>query len=170
MCRSFLTPDKEGLNPDGSHKYYGRFNFGVYTLNLPYIACLADGKIDEFWKLMDKYTELAHKALRCRYEHLKNTPSDIAPILWQHGAMARLQPGEKIEKLLRNNYATVSLGYAGIYETVYRLIGKSHTATDEGHDLAINIMQFMNDKCAKWRAEEGISYSVYGTPRLSWAA
>ena len=118
---------------------------------------------------MDKYTNIAHKALLCRYNHLKGTVSDVAPILWQHGCLARLKPGETIDKLLINNYSTVSLGYAGLYETCQRLIGKSHT-TDEGRELALKILHYLNDKCAEWRANENISYSVYGTPKLSWVA
>lgn len=168
-CRSFLTPDTVGLNPDGSHKYYGRFNFGVFTLNLPYIACLSNGNMEEFWKLMDKYTDVAHRALLCRYNHLKGTVSDVAPILWQHGCLARLNHGETIDKLLINNYSTASLGYAGLYETCQRLIGKSHF-TDEGRELALKILHYLNDKCAEWRAKENISFSLYGTPKLSWVA
>lgn len=144
-------------------KYYGRFNQGVVTINLPYIA-LASGKdLAKFWNLFDEKLELCHRALRIRHEHLLGTTSDIAPILWQHGAIARLKPGETIDKLLYGGYSTISLGYAGLYEAVLYLTGHSHT-DDEGKPLALDIMRYMNDKCAKWRAEEDIAYSLYGTP------
>lgn len=162
-CRSFLTVEDDVRNPDGSHKFYGRFNQGVVTINLPYIACLADGDEDAFWEYFDKYLEICHKGLRCRHERLLGTPSDIAPILWQHGALARLKKGETIDKLLYGGYSTLSLGYAGLYETVLRMTGKSHTDA-EGKSFAIAVMQKMNDKCAEWRAAENIAYSVYGTP------
>ena len=162
-CRSFLTPDTEGLNEDGTHKYYGRFNQGVVTLNLPDIACSSGGDESKFWEFMEERTELAHKALRCRHERLLGTLSDVSPIHWQNGAIARLKKGEMIDKLLYNNYSTISLGYAGLNECVKYMKGVSHT--DEGSkEFALAVMQFMNDKCATWREEENISYSVYGTP------
>ena len=162
-CRSWLTPDIVGLNSDGSHKYYGRFNCGVVTLNLPDVACSADGDEALFWKLMEERTELCHRALQIRHATLRGIPSDVAPILWQHGAIARLKKGETIDKLLYDNYCTISLGYAGLYECVFRMKGCSHTIA-AGKDFALSVMKFLNDKCAKWRAEENISYSVYGTP------
>lgn len=162
-CRSFLTPDTTGYGPNGTHKYYGRFNQGVVTINLPYIACMSDGNMDKFWELFDKYLELCHKALRCRHDRLLGTVSDVAPIMWQHGALARLKKGEVIDDLLLNNYSTLSLGYAGLYEMTQRMLGVSHTDV-KGQDFALSVMQYMNDKCAKWRAEETIGYSLYGTP------
>ncbi len=165
-CRSFLTPDTVGLNPDGSHKYYGRFNQSVVTINLVDVACSSNGDMDEFWRILDERLELCHKALRCRHERLKGTVSDLAPILWQYGALARLEKGEKIDKLLFGNYSTISLGYAGVYEMCVRMLGRSHT-DDEAKPFALKVMQFMNDKCAKWRSEENISYSLYGTPMES---
>ena len=162
-CRSFLTPDTEGLGEGGSHKYYGRFNQGVVTLNLVDVAC-SSGKDEElFWKLMDERTELCRKALMCRHNRLLGTVSDVAPILWQYGALARLRKGEKIDKLLYNNYSTISLGYAGLYECTMYMKGVSHT-DEAGRDFALRVMQYMNDKCAKWRAETNISFSLYGTP------
>ena len=162
-CRSFLTPDTEGLGEGGSHKYYGRFNQGVVTLNLVDVAC-SSGKDEElFWKLMDERTELCRKALMCRHNRLLGTVSDVAPILWQYGALARLEKGEKIDKLLYNNYSTISLGYAGLYECTMYMKGVSHT-DEAGKDFALRVMQYMNDKCAKWRAETNISFSLYGTP------
>ena len=130
-CRSFLTPDTEGLGKNGEHKYYGRFNQGVVTLNLVDVACSAEGNMDEFWKILEDRLELCHRALRCRHERLLGTISDVAPILWQHGALARLKKGEAIDKLLFNNYSTISLGYAGLYEMCVRMLGVSHT-TEEG--------------------------------------
>ena len=165
-CRSFLTPDTEGMNPDGSHKYYGRFNQGVVTINLVDVACSAEGDEETFWKLMEERTELCHRALQIRHDTLLGTPSDVAPILWQYGAIARLKKGETIDKLLYNNYSTISLGYAGLCECVYRMKGVSHT-TDEGHDFAIRVMEFLNRKTKEWRAAENISYSLYGTPMES---
>ncbi|MBQ9823240.1 MAG: anaerobic ribonucleoside-triphosphate reductase, partial [Solobacterium sp.] len=162
-CRSFLTPDTEGLGKDGSHKYYGRFNQGVVTLNLVDVACSSEGNEERFWELMEERTELCHRALMCRHERLKGTPSDVAPILWQYGALARLEKGEVIDKLLYNNYSTISLGYAGLSECTHYMKGASHT-DPEGKGFAIKVMQFMNDKCAKWRAESNISFSLYGTP------
>lgn len=168
-CRSFLTPDTEGLNEGGTHKYYGRFNQGVVTLNLPDIACSSQGDIEKFWALMDERCELAKKALMCRHNRLKGTLSDVSPIHWQNGAIARLAKGETIDKLLYNNYSTISLGYAGLNECTKFMKGVSHTDA-EGKDFALAVMQFMNDKCAEWRTETNISFSVYGTPKLSWVA
>ena len=162
-CRSFLTPDTTGLAEDGSHKYYGRFNQGVVTLNLVDVACSSGKDEDLFWKLMDERTELCKRALMCRHERLLGTPSDVAPILWQYGALARLKKGEKIDKLLYNNYSTISLGYAGLCECTKYMKGVSHT-DEAGKDFALRVMQYMNDKCAKWRAETNISFSLYGTP------
>ena len=162
-CRSFLTPDTVGMNPDGSHRYYGRFNQGVVTLNLVDVALSSGGDMDRFWAIFDSRLELCHKALRCRHERLLGTPSDVAPILWQYGAIARLAKGEVIDKLLYDNYSTISLGYAGLYECVKYMTGVSHTAP-EGKPFALRVMEYMNEKCAAWRKEENISYSLYGTP------
>ena len=156
-CRSFLTPDP--IN----HKYYGRLNQGVVTLNLVDVACSSGGDEAKFWELMEERTELCKKALMCKHERLKGTPSDVAPILWQHGALARLKKGEKIDALLYDNYSTISLGYAGLCECTYRMKGCSHTQP-EGKEFALNVMRFMNEKCAQWRAETNISFSLYGTP------
>ena len=160
-CRSFLTVEDSQRNPDGSHKYYGRFNQGVVTINLVDVACSSYGDMDMFWKILDERLELCHRALRCRHERLLGTVSDVAPILWQHGALARLKKGETIDKLLYNGYSTISLGYAGLYEMCVRMTGESHTAK-KGHDFALAVMQKLNDKCAEWKAAENISYSVYG--------
>ncbi|MBQ9685977.1 MAG: anaerobic ribonucleoside-triphosphate reductase [Lachnospiraceae bacterium] len=165
-CRAFLTPDTVGLSPDGSHKYYGRFNQGAVTINLVDAACSADGNEDRFWKIMEERTELCHKALRIRHETLLGTPSDVAPILWQHGAMARLPKGAVIDPFLYDNYSTISLGYAGLCECVYRMKGVSHT-DPAGHDFGIAVMEFLNEKCRAWREAENISYSLYGTPMES---
>ncbi len=165
-CRSFLTPDTVGLDPDHKHKYYGRFNQGVVTINLVDVACSSDGDIDRFWNILEERLELCHRALRCRHERLLGTVSDVAPILWQHGALARLKKGEVIDKLLFGNYSTISLGYAGLYEMCYRMTGKSHT-DPEAKEFALSVMQKLNDKCGEWRAAENISYSVYGTPMES---
>ena len=165
-CRAFLTPDTVGLSPDGSHKYYGRFNQGAVTINLVDVACSAEGDEDKFWKLMEERTELCHKALRIRHETLLGTPSDVAPILWQYGAISRLGKGEKIDRLLYDNYSTISLGYAGLCECVYRMKGVSHT-DPVGHDFGIAVMKFLNKKTAQWREAENISYSLYGTPMES---
>ena len=162
-CRSFLTPDKEGLGENGEHKYYGRFNQGVVTLNLVDVACSSGKDEETFWKLMEDRTELCYRALMCRHKRLLGTPSDVAPILWQYGALSRLKKGEKIDKLLFNNYSTISLGYAGLCECTKYMKGVSHT-DPAGKDFALKVMQFMNDKCAKWRAATNISFSLYGTP------
>ncbi|MBR4542882.1 MAG: anaerobic ribonucleoside-triphosphate reductase [Lachnospiraceae bacterium] len=162
-CRSFLTPDISGLGENGAHKYYGRFNQGVVTLNLVDVACSSGKDEDKFWQLMESRTELCKRALMCRHERLLGTPSDVAPILWQFGALARLKKGEKIDKLLYNNYSTISLGYAGLCECTRYMKGVSHTDAD-GKDFALRVMHFLNDKCAKWRSETNISFSLYGTP------
>ena len=165
-CRSFLTVEDSQRNPDGSHKFYGRFNQGVVTLNLVDVACSAQGNMDRFWAILDERLELCHRALRCRHERLRGTVSDVAPILWQNGALARLKKGETIDKLLYNGYSTISLGYAGLYEMCMRMYGKSHT-DPEAKEFALKVMQRLNDKCAEWKAAENISYSVYGTPMES---
>lgn len=160
-CRSFLTPY---IDPNtGKGKYYGRFNQGVVTVNLPFVAMSSQRDLDTFWREFDETLELCHRALRLRHERLLGTPSDVAPILWQYGALARLEKGEPIDKLLYGGYSTLSLGYAGLYEAVYYLTGHSHTDL-EGEPLALAIMQYMNDKCAEWKAAENIDYSLYGTP------
>ena len=165
-CRSFLTVEDSQRNPDGSHKFYGRFNQGVVTLNLVDVACSSKGDMDRFWEILDERLELCHKALRCRHERLLGTVSDVAPILWQNGALARLKKGEKIDKLLYNGYSTISLGYAGLYEMCMRMLGKSHT-DPEAKPFALAVMQKLNDKCAEWKKAENISYAVYGTPMES---
>ena len=165
-CRSFLTVEDSQRNADGSHKYYGRFNQGVVTINLVDVACSSEGDMDRFWAILDERLELCHEALRCRHERLLGTISDVAPILWQNGALARLKKGEKIDKLLFNGYSTVSLGYAGLYEMCMRMLGKSHT-DPEARPFALKVMQHLNDKCKEWKAAENISYSVYGTPMES---
>ncbi|MCR4938031.1 MAG: anaerobic ribonucleoside-triphosphate reductase [Lachnospiraceae bacterium] len=162
-CRSFLTPDTAGLGENGKHKYYGRFNQGVVTLNLVDVACSSGKDEEKFWKLMDERTDLCYRALMCRHERLLGTPSDVAPILWQFGALARLKKGEKIDKLLFDNYSTISLGYAGLCECTRYMKGVSHTDPD-GKEFALKVMQYMNDKCAKWRKDTNISFSLYGTP------
>ena len=165
-CRSFLTVEDSQRNADGSYKFYGRFNQGVVTINLVDVACSSEGNIDRFWQILDERLELCHRALRCRHERLLGTVSDVAPILWQYGALARLQKGETIDKLLYGGYSTISLGYAGIHEMCVRMTGKSHT-DPEARPFALQVMQRLNDKCAQWKAAENISYSVYGTPMES---
>ena len=173
-CRSFLTPDRftdagvgnianAGNYEPGKHKYYGRFNQGVVTINLPDVALSSGGNMDKFWKIFEDRLELCHRALRCRHERLLGTPSDVAPILWQHGALARLAKGEPIDKLLYGGYSTISLGYAGLYECVKYMTGKSHT-DPEATPFALSVMQKMNDKCKEWKLAENIDYSLYGTP------
>ena len=159
-CRSFLTPY---VNKNENPKYYGRFNQGVVTVNLIDIGLSAGKDLDKFWKIFDERMELCHRALQCRHERLTGTLSDAAPILWQYGALARLKKGEKIDKLLHGGYSTLSLGYAGLWECVYSLIGKKLTEK-EGKELGLKIMQKLNDYCAKWKKEENIDYSIYGTP------
>ena len=165
-CRSFLTVEDSQRNADGSHKFYGRFNQGVVTINLVDVACSSEGDMDKFWEILDERLELCHRALRCRHERLLGTISDVAPILWQYGALARLKKGEKIDPLLFGGYSTISLGYAGLYEMCMRMLGKSHT-DPEASPFAMKVMQRLNDKCAEWKAAENISYSVYGTPMES---
>jgi len=165
-CRSFLTEDKEGLGENGKHKYYGRFNQGVVTINLVDVACSSDGDMEKFWEILDERLELCHRALRLRHERLLGTVSDVAPILWQYGALARLKKGETIDKLLFNNYSTISLGYAGLYEMCVRMLGVSHT-TEQGREFSLKVMEKLNEACKTWRAAENISYSVYGTPMES---
>ena len=174
-CRSFLTPDdftdrgvgniaNAGNYQPGQHKYYGRFNQGVVTINLPDIALSSEGDFDTFWKLFEERTELCHRALRLRHERLLGTLSDVAPILWQHGALARLGKHEKIDRLLYDGYSTISLGYAGLYECVKYMTGKSHSDEGEGEAFGLKVMQALNDKCKQWREAENIAYSIYGTP------
>lgn len=159
-CRSFLTPY---VDEDGNPKYYARFNQGVVTINLPAVGLTARGDFDKFWRVLDEKLELCHRALRIRHERLLGTTSDVAPILWQYGAIARLEEGEKIDKLLYGGYSTISLGYAGLYECVKAMTGHSHT-DPEAREFALAVMQKLNDKCAEWREAEDIAYSVYGTP------
>ena len=165
-CRSFLTVEDSQRNADGSHKFYGRFNQGVVTINLVDVACSAEGNMERFWEILDERLELCHRALRCRHERLLGTVSDVAPILWQNGALARLKKGETIDKLLFDGYSTISLGYAGLYEMCMRMLGKSHT-DPEAKPFALAVMQCLNDKCKEWKEAENISYSVYGTPMES---
>ncbi len=173
-CRSFLTPDRftetgagnianAGNYVPGERKYYGRFNQGVVTINLPDVALSSGGSMDKFWDIFEERLELCHKALRCRHERLKGTLSDAAPILWQYGALARLKKGEPIDKLLYGGYSTISLGYAGLYECVKFMTGKSHT-DPAATPFALQVMQKMNDKCKEWKLAEDIDYSLYGTP------
>ena len=173
-CRSFLTPDRftdMGIGniakakdyEEGKHKYYGRFNQGVVTINLPDVALSSQKDEEKFWEIFDERLDMCHRALRIRHERLLGTKSDVAPILWQHGALARLEPGETIDELLYHGYSTLSLGYAGLYECVKYMKDASHTAP-EGKDFALAVMQHMNDACSKWKAEEDIDYSLYGTP------
>lgn len=174
-CRSFLTPDDftdKGIGNianasnyiKGQHKYYGRFNQGVVTLNLPDIALSSEGDMDTFWQLFDERTELCHRALRLRHERLLGTTTDVAPLLWQYGAIARLPKHEKIDRLLYDGYSTISLGYAGLYECVKYMTGKSHSDEAKGEKFGLQVMQALNDKCSQWRSEENIAYSLYGTP------
>ena len=172
-CRSFLTPDRTNSLGNiakaknyvkGKGKYYGRFNQGVVTINLPDIALSADEDMDKFWKIFDERLELCHRALQLRHKRLSNVTSDVAPILWQHGALARLEKGESIHELLHHGYSTISLGYAGLYECVKVMTGHSHTDNGKGKEFALKVMQHLNDKCAEWKKEEDIDYSVYGSP------
>ena len=173
-CRSFLTPDRftdagvgnianAGNYEPGKHKYYGRFNQGVVTINLPDVALSSGGNIEKFWSIFEDRLELCHRALRCRHDRLRGTLSDAAPILWQYGACARLKKGEPIDRLLYDGYSTISLGYAGLYECVKYMTGKSHT-DPAATPFALSIMQKMNDKCKEWKTAENIDYSLYGTP------
>ena len=172
-CRSFLTPDramsigniaKAKNYVEGKGKYYGRFNQGVVTINLPDIALTSGKDMDIFWKVFDERLELCHRALQIRHKRLSKVTSDVAPILWQHGALARLEKGESIHELLHHGYSTISLGYAGLYECVKYMTGHSHTDNGKGHEFGIQVMQKLNDACAKWKEQEDIDYSVYGTP------
>ena len=174
-CRSFLTPDRftdKGIGniadaknyEPNKHKYYGRFNQGVVTISLPDIAFSSEGDMDKFWELFEERTELCHKALRARHERLKGTSSDVAPILWQYGALARLKKHEKIDRLLYDGYSTISLGYAGLYECVKYMTGHSHSDEGVGEAFGLEVMQALNDKCAQWKEAENIDYSLYGTP------
>lgn len=165
-CRSFLTVEDSQRKSDGSHKYYGRFNQGVVTINLVDVACSSHGDMDAFWRIYEERLDLCHRALRCRHERLLGTISDVAPILWQNGALARLKKGETIDKLLFGGYSTISLGYAGLCEMCVRMIGKTHTSP-EGREFSLQVMQKLNDKCKEWSEAENISYSVYGTPMES---
>ena len=173
-CRSFLTPDRftdagignianAGNYEPGKHKYYGRFNQGVVTINLPDVALSSGGNLEKFWSIFEERLELCHRALRCRHDRLKGMLSDVAPILWQYGALARLNKGEPIDKLLYDGYSTISLGYAGLYECVKFMTGKSHT-DPSATPFALSVMQKMNDKCKEWKTAENIDYSLYGTP------
>ena len=173
-CRSFLTPDRFTENGVGNianaknydptkHKYYGRFNQGVVTINLVDVACSSGGDMTKFWKIFDERLDLCYRALMCRHNRLKGTLSDAAPILWQHGALARLEKGEKIDKLLYDGYSTISLGYAGLYECTKYMTGKSHTDPD-GKPFALSVMEHMNEACDKWKEETNIDFSIYGTP------
>ena len=159
-CRSFLTPY---IDENGKPKYYGRFNQGVVTINLVDVACSSKRDMNKFWQIFDERLDLCYRALMCRHERLKGTPSDVAPILWQHGALARLKKGEKIDKLLYGGYSTISLGYAGLYECVKYMTGKSHT-DPSATPFAIEVMQHLNDACTKWKEKENIDFSLYGTP------
>ena len=171
MCRSFLTPDRLMENIanaknyiEGKGKYYGRFNQGVVTINLVDVALSSKGNMKEFWSILDERLELCHRALQARHERLSHATSDVAPILWQYGALARLKKGESIHPLLHHGYSTISLGYAGLYECVKAMTGKSHTDNGEAKEFALKVMQHLNDKCAEWKVVEDIDYSVYGTP------
>ncbi len=174
-CRSFLTPDRfteAGVGniaraknyQEGKKKYYGRFNQGVVTINLVDVACTSGGDMNKFWEVFDERLELCHRALMCRHNRLKGTLSDAAPILWQHGALARLDKGEPIDRLLYDGYSTISLGYAGLYECTKYMTGKSHTDEDGGKDFALHVMRHMNEACDKWKKESNIDFSIYGTP------
>jgi len=172
-CRSFLTPDrsislgniaKAKNYVPGKGKYYGRFNQGVVTINLVDVALSSDKNMDDFWKIMDERLELCHRALQIRHKRLSKVTSDVAPILWQHGALARLEKGESIHELLHHGYSTISLGYAGLYECVKYMTGHSHTDNGKGKEFGLAVLQYLNDACKKWKADEDIDYSVYGTP------
>ena len=165
-CRSFLQPYKD---ENGNYKFYGRFNQGVATVNLVDAALSSHGDFDKFWDILDERTEMCHEILKIRHERLEGTVSDVAPILWQHGGLARLKKGEKIDKLLHNDYSSISLGYAGLYECVKYMTGKSHT-DPEARDFAMQVMQKLVDKANEWKAKENVGYSIYGTPKLSWEA
>ena len=163
-CRSFLTPY---VDENGKPKYYGRFNQGVVTINLVDVALSSDKDMDDFWKIFDERLELCHRALQIRHKRLSKVTSDVAPILWQHGALARLKKGESIHELLHHGYSTISLGYAGLYECVKYMTGKSHTDNGEAKEFALKVMQHLNDKCKEWKEAEDIDYSVYGK-NIKW--
>ena len=171
MCRSFLTPDRiqgnpakaKNYNPDIG-KYYGRFNSGVVTISLPDLALSSGGDKEKFWKIFEERTELCHKALRIRLDRIAQITADRAPILWQHGAFARLGKGESVEPLLHGGYSTISLGYCGLYECVKYMTGHSHTDGGAGEAFAVEVMQALNDKCRQWKEQEDVDYSIYGTP------
>ena len=160
-CRSFLTPY---VDKDGKPKYYGRFNQGVVTINLVDVALSSDKDMNNFWDIFDERLEICHRALQIRHKRLSKVTSDVAPILWQYGALARLGKGESIHDLLHGGYSTLSLGYAGLYECVKYMTGKSHTDGGKGKEFGLEVMKHMVDKCSEWKAEENIDYSVYGTP------
>lgn len=172
MCRSFLTPDFIEGNPANAldydpnkPKYYGRWNAGVCSINLADLAFSSGGDYDKFWKLFEERTELCHDVLRTRLKRIANATSDVAPILWQNGAFARLEPGEKLESLVYGGYSTISLGYAALYECVKYMTGHSHTEP-EGREFGLKVMQALNDKCNQWKEEENAGYSLYGTPKI----
>jgi ribonucleoside-triphosphate reductase len=162
-CRSFLSPWKD---KDGNYKFEGRFNQGVVSINLPQIGIIANGDMDSFWKLLDERLELCFEALMCRHKSLLGTLSDVSPIHWQYGAIARLNKGEKIDEYLKGGYSTISLGYIGLYEMTLAMLGKSHT-TEEGHKFALEVMNYMRETCDRWKAETGIGFGLYGTPAES---
>lgn len=163
MCRSFLTPY---VDENNKPKYYGRLNQGVVTINLFDAALSSEKDIEAFWSILDERLELCHKALQVRHYRLEGTPSDVAPILWQHGAFARLKKGEKIDPLLHNGYSTISLGYAALYECVKYMTGHSHSDEGIGKEFGIKVMKLLNDKCEQWKKEENLAYSVYGSPEI----
>ena len=163
MCRSHLSPWKD---ENGGYKWYGRFNQGVVSLNLPQIGIIANGDMDLFWKIFDQRLDLCKEALMTRHKMLLGVTSDVSPIHWQHGAISRLEKGEKIDKLLKNGYSTLSLGYVGICELTYAMLGVSHT-TPEGEKFALEVMNHMNEKCAEWKKETGLGFGLYGTPAES---
>lgn len=179
-CRSYLTPDRftdngwgnkeHALNSDGKHKYYGRFNQGVVTINLVDVACSSGKDMNKFWQIFDERLKLCHKALRIRHETLLGTPSDVAPLIWQDGALARLKHGETIDKLLYGGYSTISLGYAGLAECVRYMLGVSHITNEKGKEFGLAIMQHLNDACTKWKEAENIDYSTYGSPQKTQGA
>lgn len=174
MCRSFLTPDRTTQNwakaknyQKGVSKYWGRFNMGVTTINLVDVALSSEKDFDKFWRLMEERTELCHKGLKARIDRLEQVSADVAPILWRHGALARLDRGESLHDLIHHGYSTASLGFAGLYECVKYMTG--HILSDkEGEDFGIKVLQFLNDKCAQWKNVEDIDYSVYGSPRSAF--
>lgn len=161
LCRSFLAPWKD---ENGNYKFYGRLNQGVVTINLVDVALSSEGDVEKFWDLMEQRTELCHKALLCRHYRLEGTLSDVAPILWQHGAFSRLEKGEVIDELLHGGYSSISLGYAGLYECVKYMTGESHIGSTVGHDFGIEVMKFLNKKCEQWNDEHYIGFSLYGSP------